>query len=147
MSGRTKWAAKTSPDGANRPAALSSSSVSPQFRPVGVREAQVGNRRHTAATAETMGYARAFHRAFDWQPRGRLGSAVECPGLRRCALATRFRQWSSQRSSSQSSVGTVNWSNGCALVCPARFVRCQSIRQRPPAKGTQNNFFSGVALA
>jgi hypothetical protein len=28
-----------------------------------------------------------------------------------------------------------------------RFVRCQSIRQRPPAIGTQNSFFSGVARA
>ncbi len=26
-----------------------------------------------------------------------------------------------------------------------RFVRCQSILQRPPDIGTQNNFFGGVA--
>jgi hypothetical protein len=40
-----------------------------QFRPIGIREVPDGSTRHTAATAETMGYARAFHRAFDWQPR------------------------------------------------------------------------------
>jgi len=62
-------------------------------------ESRVGNKRHSAATGETMGYARAPRRAFDWQPRGRSGSAAGCPGLRRCARATRFRQWFSQRSS------------------------------------------------
>ncbi len=39
----------------------------------GVREAQGGNRRHTAATGETTDYARACHRAFDSQQRCRLG--------------------------------------------------------------------------
>ena len=28
-----------------------------------------------------------------------------------------------------------------------RFVRCQSIRQRPPAMGTQKSFFKGLPLA
>lgn len=36
--------------------------------------------------------------------------------------------------------------NGKAAHAP-RFVRCQSIRQRPPATVTQNSFFWGVALA
>ena len=40
-----------------------------------------GNKPRTAAKAETMGYARASRRAFDWQPRGRLGSEVSCPAL------------------------------------------------------------------
>ena len=35
------------------------------------------------------------------------------------------------------------WSSDHAL----RFVRCQSMRQRPPVMGTQNSFFSGVPLA
>ncbi len=51
-----------------------------------------GNRRRTAATAETTGCWLASHRAVDSQPRGRLGSAVGCPVPRKCALATRFRQ-------------------------------------------------------
>jgi hypothetical protein len=34
-----------------------------------------------------------------------------------------------------------------ALVVPDRFVRCQSIRQRQPATGTQNSFFGGVPRA
>jgi hypothetical protein len=42
---------------------------------VALLELQAGNRRHTAAKAETKGYARAFRRAFDLQPRGRSGSA------------------------------------------------------------------------
>jgi hypothetical protein len=62
-------------------------------------EAQGGNRVHTAAEAETTGYARATRRAFDSQPRGRSHSAVSCPARRRCALATRFRQWSVQHPS------------------------------------------------
>jgi hypothetical protein len=42
------------------------------IRLIGVREPQVGNRRHIAATAETTGYVRAFRRAFDWQQICRL---------------------------------------------------------------------------
>lgn len=38
-------------------------------------------------------------------------------------------------------------SNGAALIFPERFVLTQSIRQRPPATGTQNSFFRGVPLA
>jgi hypothetical protein len=37
---------------------------------------QIGNKPHTVARAETKGYARAFHRAFDSQPRGHFGSAA-----------------------------------------------------------------------
>jgi hypothetical protein len=59
----------------------------------------LGNRRHTAARAETTGYARACRRAFDSQPRGRSGSAVWCPARRRCALIARFRKWSARRPS------------------------------------------------
>lgn len=51
-----------------------------------------GNRRHTAAKAETTGYARAYRRVFDSQPQDHLPSAVCRPARRRCALATRFRQ-------------------------------------------------------
>ena len=36
--------------------------------------------------------------------------------------------------------------SGKAAHAP-RFVRCQSIRQRPPVMGTQKSFFSGVPLA
>ena len=43
-----------------------------QVRPVGVQDVPGGSTRHTAATVETMGYARAFHRAFGWQQRCRL---------------------------------------------------------------------------
>jgi virginiamycin B lyase len=50
-----------------------------------------GNRCHTAATAETTGYARSSRRAFDSQPRVRLRSAVSCRALRRCAPETRFQ--------------------------------------------------------
>ncbi len=42
---------------------------------VGLPEAQVGSKPHTAAKVETKGYARAYRRACDSQPRGRLGSA------------------------------------------------------------------------
>ena len=42
------------------------------FHPVGALGTRLGNKRHTAATAETMGYWLAFHRAADSQPRGRL---------------------------------------------------------------------------
>ena len=37
---------------------------------------RVGNRRHSAARAETTGYGLASHRAFDLQPRCRLRSVV-----------------------------------------------------------------------
>jgi hypothetical protein len=52
----------------------------------------LGSRPHTVARAGTMGFARAFRRAVDSQPRGRSGSAVWCPALRRCAQGARFRQ-------------------------------------------------------
>jgi hypothetical protein len=55
------------------------------------------NRDHNAAKVETKGYARAYRRAADSQPRGRSGSAVWCPAPRKCALATRFRQSSARR--------------------------------------------------
>jgi len=42
--------------------------VSPQRRLAGVSGTLLGNRRHTAAKAETTGYARAFRRAADSQP-------------------------------------------------------------------------------
>jgi len=67
------------------------------FPVIALLEPLIGNRRHTDAKAETMGYARASHRAFDWQQRCRLGSAVVCPALRRCVLGARFQQWSFQR--------------------------------------------------
>jgi hypothetical protein len=54
---------------------------------------------HTAAKAETTGFARASCRAFDSQPRGPSRSAVWCPARRRCALATRFQRCSVQRPS------------------------------------------------
>lgn len=50
-----------------------------QSRLAKVREAQVGNKLHNAAKAETMGCARACRRVFDSQPRGRSRSAVWCP--------------------------------------------------------------------
>jgi hypothetical protein len=50
-----------------------------------------GNKPRTAAKGETTGYERACRRAFDWQPRSRLGSAVGYRALRRCAQGTRFR--------------------------------------------------------
>jgi hypothetical protein len=52
----------------------------------------LGNRDHTAAKGETKDYARAFHRVFDSQPRGRSDSAVGCPALRRYAQGARSRQ-------------------------------------------------------
>ena len=58
-----------------------------------------GSKHRTAAKAETTGCARASHRAFDSQRRGRSRLAVWCPARRRRALATRFRQWSVQRPS------------------------------------------------
>jgi hypothetical protein len=58
-----------------------------------------GSKHRTAAKAETTGCARASHRAFDSQRRGRSRSAVWCPARRRCALATRSRQWSARRPS------------------------------------------------
>ena len=42
--------------------------VSPQRRLARVSGTLLGNRRHTAAKAETTGYARAFRRAADSQP-------------------------------------------------------------------------------
>ena len=56
-----------------------------------------GNKRRTAAKAETKGSARAYRRACDSQPIGRLGSAVWCPARPRCAPATQFQQYSAQR--------------------------------------------------
>jgi len=73
-----------------------SSSPIPLFEAVGTR---LGNRRHTAATAETTGCWRACHRAFHSQPRGRLRSAVSCRAPRRCAPAARFQQCSVLRPS------------------------------------------------
>jgi len=70
-----------------------------QSRQKKVREVQGGNRRHTAATAGTKGYARASRRASDSQPKGRWRSAVWYQALRRCAPATRFQQCSVQRPS------------------------------------------------
>jgi hypothetical protein len=57
------------------------------------------NKSHTTAKAETTGCWRAFRRAVDLRPRGHSRSLVWCPGRRRCAPATRFRQWSVQRPS------------------------------------------------
>ena len=53
--------------------------VSLQLRRAEVRETQVGSKPRSAARAETMGYARAFRRAFDWQRRCRSDLAVACP--------------------------------------------------------------------
>jgi hypothetical protein len=39
---------------------------------IGAPETPLGNKPHTVAKVETKGYARAFHRAFDSKPRGRL---------------------------------------------------------------------------
>jgi len=93
--------------------------IRPQSHLDRVREVQVGNRRRTAARAETTGCARASRHVFDWQPRGRLRLAVLCPALRRCALATRLPQWSFQRSSFsiiQQKVGTVKWRSAAYLT-------------------------------
>jgi hypothetical protein len=68
-------------------------------RLAGVWATRFGNRRHSAARGETTGCWPASRRASDSQPRGRSHSAVWCPARRRCALATRFRQWSVQRPS------------------------------------------------
>jgi hypothetical protein len=46
------------------------------FPIVALLKTRAGNRRHTAATTETTGCGPASHRAFDWQPRYRLRSAV-----------------------------------------------------------------------
>lgn len=70
-----------------------------RFRPVGLREIQVGSRCQNAATTGTRGCAPDSHRAFDWQPRDRLRSAVLCRAPRRGAPIARFRQWSVQRPS------------------------------------------------
>jgi hypothetical protein len=75
-----------------------SSSPIPLVEALGTR---FGNTHHNAARAETTGCAHSFRRAFDSQPRDRLRSAVSCRAPRRCALATRFRQWSVQRPSVQ----------------------------------------------
>ena len=64
-----------------------------------VKRIRNGSRCRTDAKAETTGYARSSRRAFDSQPRGRSRSAVCCPPRQRCALATRFRQWSVRRPS------------------------------------------------
>ena len=43
--------------------------------------------------------------------------------------------------------GETNMTWRDAKTHAARFVRCQSIRQRPPDIGTQTSFFRGVPLA
>ena len=58
-----------------------------------------GSKPHTAAKAETTGYAPASRRAVDSPPKCRWRSAVGCPVPRRRALATRSRQWSFRRPS------------------------------------------------
>jgi hypothetical protein len=52
----------------------------------------LGSKLRTAATTETTGYARAFRRAVDSQPRGRSASAVGCPELRTFPEAAQSRQ-------------------------------------------------------
>ena len=46
--------------------------VSSLFPLAALQEIRIGSRRRNAATTGTTGYARAFHRAFDWQQRCRL---------------------------------------------------------------------------
>jgi hypothetical protein len=46
--------------------------ISALFPLAGLQGTQVGSTRHIDAKAETTGYARAFRRAFDSQPQGRL---------------------------------------------------------------------------
>ena len=108
-----------------------------QYRLARVRGTQVGNECRTAARAETKGYARAYRRAFDSQPRDHSGSAVGCPARRKCALAARFQQWSVQRPSVTISNRNAGRSirSGISKDRDWGFVRCQSIRQRPPATG------------
>jgi hypothetical protein len=77
------------PEAVQSPHAGSSSPI-PLVEALGTR---LGNRRHTAATAETKDYARASRRAVDLQPRDRSCSAVSCPAQRKCAPAARFQQW------------------------------------------------------
>ena len=123
--------------------------LSLQFRLVGARETHVGNRCHTAATAETKGYWIAAHHAADSQPQDRSGSAVWCPAPRRCAPATRFQQWSARRPfrpNIQHGRGNRQTERHLHVV-PAQFVRGQSIRQRPPGTATQNSRFGGVPRA
>ena len=49
---------------------------SSRFRLTGGRETRFGNRRRSAATAETTGYSLASYRAVDWQPEHPLQSEV-----------------------------------------------------------------------
>jgi hypothetical protein len=42
------------------------------FPVIALLETRFGSRLHTVAKSETMGYARAFRHAFDWQQRCRL---------------------------------------------------------------------------
>jgi hypothetical protein len=53
---------------------------------------RLGSKPRTAATTETTGYARAFRRAVDSQPRGRSASAVGCLELRTFPVAAQSRQ-------------------------------------------------------
>jgi hypothetical protein len=71
--------------------------ASSRFRLDGVLETPLGNRPHSAARAETTGYARSSGRAFGSQPRGRLHSAVWDPAPRTCVPVARFRQWYDRR--------------------------------------------------
>jgi hypothetical protein len=59
---------------------------------VGSLGTRPGNKRRTAAKAETTGCWLASHRAFDLQPRDRSRQAVLYRAPRRCAPATRFQQ-------------------------------------------------------
>jgi hypothetical protein len=103
----------------------------------------LGNRPHTAARAETTGFGRASHRAVDSQPRGHFGSAVGCPAPRKCAPATRFRQWSAQRPSVSISTTRALRSNSrvpirCHNVVNG-FGAANSISRRYPANSAGAN--------
>ena len=112
------------------------------FHPVRALGTRFGNRRHSAAKAETKDCELASHRAFDSQPRGRLRSAVSYRAPRRCAPAARFQQCSVQRPSVTISNRTAGRSirSGISKDRDWGFVRCQSIRQRPPATGIPARF-------
>ena len=88
-----------------------------------------GSKPRTVARAGTTGYARAYRRAFDWQPKGRLGSGVWYRARRRYAPTTQFRQWSVQRPSAsmiqyEASIGQTE----AALLFPERLVEALKIR-------------------
>ena len=126
------------PENWGRFRSLSNREFSFPFLPIGLLEAQIGSKLRTAAKFETTGCGLAFHHAFDWQSRGRLGLEVWCLARRRSAPATRSREWSVQRPSVKISTTRVARSTGSARRKPSFGRQITAWRCAPNHEGSSS---------